>query len=258
MAQAYGGQSRRGRNRRLAARGQRRGVPDARLSCPGRPEGAHARLPLPCRPLPPTLVTVFCKTGAIEPRALGQGCECARCWLVANRCVWDKCPDRGAGPSGSPPAARPAPWAVPAARPPEVTLSGVESGRVFPPVWLLGRGVRPAVCIRAALSSCWGFSRGEGPVAGPSWPRGVTAEGRRPGASVGSGFCDLSLGPMHRWVLEARVSVQPRPVAGVGGLGGSPWRHSRPHLRCGPASHPCQGPAASPGHLTWPAFLRRE
>lgn len=119
-------------------------------------------------------------------------------------------------------------------------------------------GVRPAVCIRAALSSRRGFRRGEGPVAGPSWPRGVTAEGRRPGASVGSGFCDLSLGPMHRWVLEARVSVQPRPVAGVGGLGGSPWRHSRPHLRCGPASHPCQGPAASPGHLTWPAFLRRE
>lgn len=258
MAQAYGGQSRRGRNRRLAARGQRRGVPDTRLSCPGRPEGAHARLPLPCRPLPPTLVTVFCKTGAIEPRALGQGCECARCWLVANRCVWDKCPDRGAGPSGSPPAARPAPWAVPAARPPEVTLSDVESGRVFPPVWLLGCGVCPAVCIRAALSSRRGFRRGEGPVAGPSWPRGVTAEGRRPGASVGSGFCDLSLGPMHRWVLEARVSVQPRPVAGVGGLGGSPWRHSRPHLRCGPASHPCQGPAASPGHLTWPAFLRRE
>lgn len=133
-----------------------------------------------------------------------------------------------------------------------------DPSRVFPPVWLLGRGVRPAVCIRAALSSRRGFRRGEGPVAGPSWPRGVTAEGRRPGASVGSGFCDLSLGPMHRWVLEARVSVQPRPVAGVGGLGGSPWRHSRPHLRCGPASLPCQGPAASPGHLTWPAFLRRE
>lgn len=84
---------------------------------------------------------------------------------------------------------------------------------------------------------------GKGPVEGPSWPRGMPAEGRRPGASVGSGFCDLSLGPMHSWVLEAQASVQPRPGASQG----EPleMQQAPPLLR------PCQPPlpAAWPPHL---------